>query len=163
MTHSMRQIIDTVAEGLATRATSSTPTQQEIREMANWHGVDRSELSKKKQKPFIDAHVVGDVAEVELLYVPPNERGKGVAKRLYQRWEKSLPKNVEFVQLEAVDYGDGAGMSNLFWERMGFVYKYDVSEESNVPDEIAYRMWKGVNGHPTPPPTVLERDGDEDD
>lgn len=41
----------------------------------------------------------------------------------------------------------GSGLSNGFWEAMGFNYQYDGE---SLDYETSQYMWKGVNGHPTP-------------
>lgn len=114
-------------------------------------------LFEENEKPWIDWHQAGEfVVLIDMFYVPPGMRGKGIGKTFYQNWESRLPKSVKLVRLMAADYGDGAGMSNQFWERMGFEYNYTGD---NLPYEVEQMMWKGVNGHPTPP--AIESDGDD--
>jgi hypothetical protein len=88
------------------------------------------------------------VVELFMLYVPHHLRGMGAGRAAYEEWEAKLPRSVERVEIDAVDYGDGAGDAKPFWDRLGFDFKYSGD---NLDAEEQNRMWKGVNGHPTPP------------
>lgn len=96
-------------------------------------------------KPYINAHG-NELVWIDMMWVPPDQRGTGVGRRYYEEWEKALPPSVRLIRLMAADAGDG--LSNGFWEAMGFEYQY-VGEDLDY--ETSQYMWKGVNGHPTPP------------
>jgi hypothetical protein len=119
------------------------------------HGMPAAE-TEDYSKPFISAWIGDTVAHVYMLYVPKAMRSQGVGRRTYEEWEAKLPPSVERVELEAVDYGDGAGDASPFWDSLGFSYKYDGS---NLTTEAQQAMWKGVNGHEV---TTIYVD-DEDD
>lgn len=109
------------------------------------------------EKPNIAAHASGDVVWIDMMSLPKGERGKGAGRAGYAEWEETLPENITRVQILASD--TGAGNSAAFWEKMGFTYQY---EGENLDYESAHRMWKGVNGHATPP-TVNVDDEDEEE
>ena len=105
-------------------------------------------------KPYIDAHRSGTIIWIDMMAVP--ERGQGVGRRYYERWEARLPKDITLIRLEAADAG--YGMANGFWEAMGFDYVYTGDGMEGAEQEVKYAMWKGVNGHPTPDPIPLDDD-----
>lgn len=113
------------------------------------------DLMEAADQPHVDADVRGTLATIHMFYVPPHMRGRGEGRRVYEEWEASLPKTVSLVRLMAADYGDGAGLSNGFWEAMGYSHQYDGED---LDYETSQWMWKGVNGHPTPPTVRVEDD-----
>lgn len=114
------------------------------------------EISKDPTR-FISAHVSGDLMWIDMMSVPKSERGKGAGKVDYLAWEKNLPENVKLVKIFASDTGDGH--SAVFWEKMGFEYQY---EGENLDYETANCMWKGVNGHATPPTVDVDVEAQEE-
>ncbi len=118
------------------------------------------DIIREGEEPRISAevHTQHGSAVIHDFYVPRSLRGQGVARRFYEQWEADLPSEIECVRLFAADY-EGEGNSDGFWEAMGFSYRYDGEDLSY---EASHEMWKGVNGHPTPP-TVNVDDEDEDD
>jgi GNAT superfamily N-acetyltransferase len=111
----------------------------------------------KLDKPYIEASIGRDTANIDMFYVPKNQRHKGVGTRYYQEWEANLPKTVKLIRLLAADT-EGQGNSDQFWEMMGFEWQYTGE---NLSYEAEHTMWKGVNGHPTPP--TVNTDEYEDD
>lgn len=107
-------------------------------------------------EPYIHAHRSGDTIWIDMMEVPEGQRRKGVGANVYQQWEASLPPDIKLVRLMAAD--TGSGKSNGFWEAMGFDYQYDGDD---LDYETSQYMWKGVNGHPTPPTVIV--DGEDDD
>jgi hypothetical protein len=109
---------------------------------------------KKKdlEAVHIDAHLVGkDKVYIEWLLVPKGLRGRGLGTAAYKAWEKSLPKTVRYVTLNAVD--SGFGYSGPFWESLGFVYQFDYGYALDVSDrlyESSHAMIKGVGRTQTP-------------
>jgi ribosomal protein S18 acetylase RimI-like enzyme len=102
--------------------------------------------------PYIHAHMSGEHAVwIDMMSVPSNQRGKGVGRRYYEKWESELPKTVALVLLVPADTGSGSGPSNGFWEAMGYEYRDNEC------------MWKGVNGHPTPAGSDPNPDDEEPD
>ena len=98
-----------------------------------------------KGKGTIEAHGT-DMLWLDWMYVKPEYRGTGLGAEAYRLWEKDLPGDVRLVKLMAADTGDGT--SAPFWEKMGYTYVYDYETGDYEAD---HTMWKGVNGHPTPP------------
>lgn len=96
----------------------------------------------------VQARRKGAAAEIDYLWIPPGKRGAGAGRDLYQRWERSLPRDIRRVELTPVDYGFGP--SDAFWQKMGFSYMYLPAEDPD--EEIPRTMVKGVNGNPTPQP-----------
>lgn len=99
----------------------------------------------------IDAHLVGkDKVYIEWFLVPKELRGRGIGTAAYKEWEKSLPKIVRYVTLNAVD--SGSGYSGQFWESLGFVYQWDYGYALDMSDrlyESSHAMIKGVGRTPT--------------
>ena len=110
----------------------------------------------ESNEPRIVADIGKEVALIHDFYIPQHMRGKGMGRRYYEEWEASLPETVELVKLFAADY-DGSGNSDGFWDALGFSYAYTGDTMSY---EAEHTMWKGVNGHPTPPPVDVD---DEED
>lgn len=109
-------------------------------------------LVDDQKKPYISAHMSGkDTVWIDMMYIPPEKRGQGFGRNFYENWESNLPKTVKLVKLMAADTGDG--ISNMFWEKMGFEYQYYGMD---LPYEVSQYMWKGVNGHPTPPAVKVD-------
>lgn len=119
-------------------------------------------LCEAKEQPYINAHQAGEhIIEIEMIHVPEAMRGTGVGRATYEKWEAALPKNIHLVTAWAAD--TGSGKSNGFWEEMGFEYRYVPAADSEVDDQdFWWWMWKGVNGHPTPPSMPIDtfEDGD---
>lgn len=107
---------------------------------------------------YIHAMIYGDHAEIVAMILPSEMQGRGFGRTIYQEWEANLPSTVTYVVLDPID--GGGGFSGGFWEKMGFSYMY---EPSNDPDfEVPKTMIKGVNGEPTPTPKPYGGDdGDE--
>ena len=98
-------------------------------------------------KSFIEAHLSGEnVLWIDMMFVPKEQRGKGIGTQFYEEWEKSIPESVTLIKLMAADTGDYD--STGFWDKMGFSFVYDSNLELDY--ETAQMMWKGVNGNPTP-------------
>ena len=92
---------------------------------------------------YVESRREGPV--VYLDYFAVEDRGRGLGRAAYERWERALPTDVERVVLDAIDDADG------FWLKMGYRYLYRSSDD---PDFVVPRvMVKGVNGHPTPEST----------
>lgn len=106
----------------------------------------------------IDSHVSGDVVWLDMIRVQPDRRGLGIGQATYRAWEASLPLNVTLVLLVAADTGSGSSAG--FWEAMGFDYRYDGPDLSY---EAEITMWKGVNGHTTPPTVHVDDATNEPD
>lgn len=109
---------------------------------------NRHSKLEESAEPYISARMSSNkkVVFIDMMEVPKDLRGKGVGSDYYLNWENNLPSTVERVELFASD--TGAGNTVGFWEAMGFDFKYENSDDY----ETQYEMWKGVNGHSTPPP-----------
>lgn len=107
-------------------------------------------------EPYIAAHRSGDIIWIDMMSVPVSDRGKGIGRQYYMKWEQELPQDVKIVRLMAAD--TGSGLSNGFWEAMGFEYQYSGDD---LDYETSQYMWKGVNGNPTP--ATVDLDDDQDD
>ncbi len=102
---------------------------------------------------YISSHRSGGVIWIDMIWVPTEHRGRGIGRKLYRDWERDLPDDITTVMLMAADTGDG--VSNGFWEAMGFAYRYDGEDLSY---EAQQQMWRGVNGHPTPETVRVEEE-----
>lgn len=112
------------------------------------------EAAPAGDEPYINAHRSGDIIWIDMMGVP--DRGKGIGRRYYEQWEANLPPDIKLIRLMAADAGHGP--SNGFWEAMGFDYQYAGDD---LDYETSHYMWKGVNGHPTPPTVNADEDADE--
>ena len=74
-----------------------------------------------------EAHIAGDTAWVDWIYVAPSERRKGLARQRYLLFERGLPPSVKQVRVMAADAGDGP--SDEFWKVLGFDYAYPDAED----------------------------------
>lgn len=106
----------------------------------------------KNPKNYIEFIRYNDVVEITMIYVCPEDRGKGIGRTLYQEFEKNLPNDVKMVKLFAADTGNGN--SDDFWDKMGFEYTYTGECKEDVESGVGYEglhsMRKGVNGYTTP-------------
>lgn len=102
-------------------------------------------------QPYIEAHRSGDIVWIDMMVVPKGRRGTGAGRAFYDAWVAALPQDIPLIRLMAAD--TGAGLSNGFWEAMGFSYVY-VGDDLDY--ELGQQMWQGVNGHPTPPSIEVE-------
>lgn len=100
----------------------------------------------ESDEPFINAHgAAGTLLWIDMMWVPPDQRGKGVGRRFYEKWESNLPKEFALIKLMTAD--TGSGPSDGFWLSMGYQPVYCEETGDYESDNM---MWKGVNGHPTP-------------
>jgi hypothetical protein len=76
----------------------------------------------------IDAHRVGDTIWID--YFEVHVKGKGLGKAEYEKFEKSLPKDIKKIRLVASDAGYGP--THDFWDRMGFDYAYPDDDNEMV-------------------------------
>jgi hypothetical protein len=107
--------------------------------------------------PYISSHRSGTSSiYIDMMSIPASQRRKGVGRAYYKAWEESLPADIELVKIFAADTGEGNSAD--FWDAMGFNFQYDGE---SLDYETKHMMWKGVNGHPTPP-TIDVEDEDED-
>lgn len=111
-------------------------------------------LNEEEIRPYIESHISGNVAWIDMFYVPRSQRRQGMGYKMYQEWETSLPKNIKLIRLFSSD--TGGGQSSEFWLKLGFDFQYDGE---NLDYETSNYMWKGVNGVPTP--EVIYIDGED--
>ena len=109
-------------------------------------------LGEEADKPKIDWHLkYPERAYISWFQVPKHMRGQGVGRAAYKKWEKELPASVTHVELHAADSGDGP--SDRFWQKMGFMHRYDFEDPphpSSREYEHSQLMHKGIRGHKTP-------------
>ena len=106
----------------------------------------------------IDAHLSGNIVWLDMFVVPMQQRKRGVGRAAYMEWEKSLSSLVTCVKLLASDTGNG--LSDGFWEAMGYSFQYESDEFGVLSYEDMQSMWKGLNGHPTPPSVKVLSEND---
>lgn len=83
---------------------------------------------KESSGAKIDAHRVGDTIWINYFEVPV--KGKGLGRAEYEKFEKSLPKDIKKIRLVASDAGYGP--THDFWDRMGFDYAYPDDDNEMV-------------------------------
>lgn len=105
-------------------------------------------------KQHLESHHAGSIVWIDMLYVAPDDRGRGEGRRMYERFEASLPSDITLVRVFAADT-EGTGNSDEFWRALGFEYRYDGDEDA-LSYEGAHTLVKGVNGHPTPAPSPVD-------
>jgi hypothetical protein len=100
----------------------------------------------------VDAYLLSPgTIHIEWFLVPKELRRQGIGMAAYEEWERRLPKSVRLITLNAADAG--SGYSGPFWERLGFVYRWDFGYAPDVSDplyEDSHVMIKGIHGMPTP-------------
>jgi predicted GNAT superfamily acetyltransferase len=61
-------------------------------------------LYENINNPYISARKSGqDVVWIDMMVVPPQQRGTGIGRGFYKNWESNLPKSVKLVKLMAAD------------------------------------------------------------
>jgi len=83
---------------------------------------------KESSGAKIDAHREGDTIWINYFEVPV--KGKGLGRAEYEKFEKSLPKDIKKIRLVASDAGYGP--THDFWDRMGFDYAYPDDDNEMV-------------------------------
>jgi hypothetical protein len=106
-----------------------------------------------------------DTMYLEWFALPRELRGKGLGRRAYKLWEKTVPKEFKLIQLHAAD--SGSGPTDAFWERMGFQWRFDFGEPvysaSDPRYEASHEMQKGIHGKRTPDLVDVPNEDGEDD
>ena len=83
--------------------------------------------------PEISTHIQGTTMWIDMFAIPEDLRRRGLGRKLYDQWEKSLPLHIKNIQLVASD--SGAGPSDAFWDAMGFDYFHADVEDLNYEDK----------------------------
>lgn len=109
-----------------------------------------------QEKPYIkfDGFLSDEVLHIDILYVPPSLRGRGIGAKVFNEWVESLPCNVKRVRLMACSLGGSDGVA--FWKGLGFKNAYT----GNLYDEIENALVLGINGYSTPVPEIIA-EGDD--
>lgn len=104
-------------------------------------------------RPYLKSEVgtEGEVAYIDILYVPPHLRKQGYGTQLMWRFLWNLPPNIKRVRVNAVALGSGS--TKAFYRKFGFTPAY----QGFITHECRDVMVVGVNGHPTPPPEHLRK------
>jgi hypothetical protein len=76
----------------------------------------------------IDAHREGDTLWINYFEVPTKRKGMGTTE--YERFEKSLPKDIKKIRLHASDAGHGP--THSFWDMMGFDWAYNDDDNEMI-------------------------------
>jgi GNAT superfamily N-acetyltransferase len=108
-----------------------------------------------KEEPYLNASFVQDVAYIDMLYVPPNLRNKGVGSKLVKEWLSTLDIQIKRVKLMACTLGGKDGVH--FWEGLGFTKAFSGS---HLYHEIENTMVLGVNGYSQPVPERIKESDD---
>lgn len=124
--------------------------------MRKWIAIieEGSETPNEQPRIVAQVHVQQGVAIIHDFFIPKELRGTGIGRKTYEEWEAALPPSIKLVRLFSADY-EGTGNADEFWDAMGFSYAY---EGDNLDYESQHAMWKGVNGHPTPPTITVDDD-----
>jgi ribosomal protein S18 acetylase RimI-like enzyme len=107
------------------------------------------------EEPYLNASFVQDVAYIDMLYVPPNLRNKGVGSKLVQEWVSTLGIQIKRVKLMACTLGGKDGIH--FWESLGFTKAFSGG---SLYSEIENTMVLGVNGYSQPVPEFIQEHDD---
>jgi hypothetical protein len=92
----------------------------------------------------ITYHFINDYTVfIDLFYIDIKEQNNGLGRKSIQYFINTLPREVTEIRLVAAT--NLTGRVNLFWEKMGFQYLYDIQDES-FEEDILYAMTKPVNG-----------------
>jgi hypothetical protein len=79
---------------------------------------------------FLSAHLNGDTAWVDVLFVPREQHRRGQGRAIYEGWAAKLPATIRKIQLLAVDLDDESPVG--FWVKMGF-----EMDEADFPGQFA--------------------------
>jgi ribosomal protein S18 acetylase RimI-like enzyme len=73
---------------------------------------------KLEKTPFLATHLTDDVAWIDVLFVPKEQRHQGFGRRMVLQWLSRLPATIKKIELLAVDLDGGSPVG--FWKKMGF-------------------------------------------
>lgn len=73
---------------------------------------------KLGKTPFLATHLTDDVAWIDVLFVPKENRNQGHGRRMVLEWLSKLPATIKKIELLAVDLDGGSPVG--FWRKMGF-------------------------------------------
>lgn len=73
---------------------------------------------KLGKTPFIATHLSDDVAWIDVLFVPREQRHQGYGRRMVRDWLAKLPATIRKIEVLAVDLDGGSPVG--FWKKMGF-------------------------------------------
>lgn len=99
--------------------------------------------------PYLKGWESGEVAYIDILYVPPDFRRQGKGTQLVNDWLLQLSGDVKRVKLKAVTLGGYDAVN--FWCKLGFVNAYT----GFLYHEIQDTMTIGVNGYENPAPEFI--------
>jgi len=68
--------------------------------------------------PFLSAHLVGDTAWVDVIFIPRGITGEDEDGQIFEEWSAKLPASIRRIQLLAADLDGGSPIG--FWTKMGF-------------------------------------------
>lgn len=73
---------------------------------------------KLEKTPFLATHLNDDVAWIDVLFVPKEQRFQGFGRRMVLEWLSKLPATIKKIEVLAVDLDGGSPVG--FWKKMGF-------------------------------------------
>jgi hypothetical protein len=73
---------------------------------------------KLEKTPFLATHLTEDVAWIDVLFVPQENRRQGFGRRMVMEWLSKLPATIKKIELLAVDLDGGSPVG--FWKKLGF-------------------------------------------
>jgi len=73
---------------------------------------------KLEKTPFLATHLTEDVAWIDVLFVPKENRCQGFGRRMVLEWLSKLPATIKKIELLAVDLDGGSPVG--FWKKLGF-------------------------------------------
>lgn len=79
---------------------------------------------------------------LETFVIPSHQRGRGLGKELYQKFESELPDDVKIVGLIAADLGSGP--TKEYWASHGFVQAFDYSQATEDEKNGCTSVWLKV-------------------
>ena len=100
----------------------------------------------------------GETVFIDLFFVPIKLQGKGEGRKAFVKFLTLMHDDVTEIRLEAAT--NLTGRVNVFWEKLGFHYLYDIQEEC-FDEELLYTMTYPVKGNK--PKIFLVRDSLEDE
>ncbi len=94
----------------------------------------------------ISYHFISDeIVFIDLIYIPVKHQGKGLGKKAIEHFVSILHEDVEEVRIVAAT--NLTGRVNVFWEKLGFNYLYNIQEEyADVEEDVLHAMTLPVNG-----------------
>lgn len=87
----------------------------------------------------------GETVFIDLFYIPPQYQKQGFGSKAFERFLSTMHSEVTEIRL--VSANNMTDCVNIFWEKLGFKYLYDIKDEC-FDAEILNTMTRPLNNAP---------------